>query len=82
MKAMNATIVLASALALAACDSGGGDKSGGKADGTAKADGTGEAASAEAIPVEEDFEEEAAAEITQDNLDDQVSALEKEIEGG
>ena len=80
MKAMKATIVMASVLALAACDSGGdkgGDKSGG-----AKTGGTAEAASAEAIPVEEDFEEEAAKEITEDNLDDQVSALEAEIDGG
>lgn len=81
MKGMNATIVLASVLALAACDSGG-DKPGGDKSGGAKTDGTTKAASAEAIPVEEDFEEEAAKEITEDNLDDQVSALEAEIEGG
>jgi hypothetical protein len=32
------------------------------------------------IPVPEDFEEQANREITDENLDEQVSALEKEIE--
>lgn len=32
------------------------------------------------IPVQEDFEDKANQEITDENLDEQVSALEKEIE--
>ena len=31
------------------------------------------------LPVEEDYEEEAAKEITEENLDEKVAALEKEI---
>lgn len=33
------------------------------------------------VPVDEDFEDEAEASITADNLDDQVAALEDELSG-
>jgi hypothetical protein len=67
----------------AACDSGG---KGGGADGkpTDKtADSkplTDDQVDSADLPVEEDFEEEATKEINEDNLDDQVAALEKEID--
>jgi len=81
MKAMRAMVLMASVLSFLACDSGG-DKAGGKASGDdgPKSESTA-AAAASAVPVEEDFEEEAQKEIDADNLDSQVSALEKEING-
>ena len=70
---------LVGAFALAACDDGGGKKGD-----APPADGAKTAAAAdaaEAVPVEEDFEEEATSKVTVDNLDDQVAALESEING-
>ncbi|MCA9620697.1 MAG: hypothetical protein KC731_16855 [Myxococcales bacterium] len=69
---------LVGAFALAACDDGGGKKGDAPPADGAK---TAAAADAEAVPVEEDFEEEATSKVTVDNLDDQVAALESEING-
>ena len=67
----------------AACDSGGGNKGndGKPADkgGDSKAMTDDQVDKAD-IPVEEDFEEEAQGQINEDNLEDQVAALEKEID--
>ena len=64
-------------LALAACDE---TKDPAPATGTAApAAMTDEQLDAADIPVEEDFEEEAAAQINADNLDDEVAKLEAEI---
>jgi hypothetical protein len=77
-------------LVLCACD--GGAKSDGKADAgasreasSAAAKGASSSASAAAatadVPVESDFEDEAFADINDENLDAKVSALESEIQG-
>jgi cytochrome oxidase Cu insertion factor (SCO1/SenC/PrrC family) len=41
---------------------------------------TDEALDQTAIPVKEDFEEQASQQVTEENLDEQVSLLEKQIE--
>jgi hypothetical protein len=79
--------VLAMVALTAGCDEGansGGDKGAGtgKATTTAAADAKpmtdAELEKAE-IPVPEDFEDDAEKEITEDNLDDELAKLEKEI---
>jgi hypothetical protein len=71
-------------LALGACDEGG-DKGG--ADGKAAATGAATAAvsddaldKADDIPVAEDFEDDAFSAVNEDNVEEQVAALEKEID--
>ncbi len=79
-------IVMLGALSLAfvACDadkSAAGDTAASATTAEAAAEMTDEQIDAAEIPVEEDFEDAAAAAINSDNLDDQLDALEKEIEG-
>jgi outer membrane PBP1 activator LpoA protein len=47
---------------------------------SAEAPMTDEALDQASIPVKEDFEEQASREVTEENLDDQLAALEKQID--
>jgi hypothetical protein len=82
---MKQTVFMAATLlALAGCDSdkGGADKADGeKSGGDSSAVSDEDLDKADDIPVEEDFEEAAASDINEDNLDDKVAALESEIAG-
>jgi hypothetical protein len=84
-----ALVILATVLTFAACDQGK-EGPGGKSTSTPtsaaapKGPTTGAAAAnddvdKEDIPVAEDFEEEAEKAVTDDNLDDEVAKMEKEI---
>ena len=76
-------VMSAAVLALAACDNGEKPAASGAGSAAAAAEKpmTDQQLESAEIPVEADFEEEAATAITSDTLDDQVSALEKEING-
>ena len=83
---MKRTAFMAALLLLftaAACDSGGGKSGDAKPADTAGDTKplTDEQIDSAEIPVVEDFEEEAAESIDEENLEDQVAALEKEING-
>jgi hypothetical protein len=60
-------------------DEAGGDEAGGDEAGGDEAGEGGDEATAEAPPTEQDFEEEAIAEISADNLKKMVDELEKEL---
>jgi hypothetical protein len=76
MKPIAIIVVGLSLASVAACS-----KSGGESQPAPSATAlTDEALDVAPIPVKEDFEEQAAQAINEDNLDEQLSKLEKEIE--
>ncbi len=79
--ALAPAFVAAAALMVTACDSGGGksgDSAGAKGSAAAMSD---EKLDSAEIPVPEDFEEEAQKKVTEETYEDQLAAIEKEIEG-
>jgi hypothetical protein len=77
MNAQYLVIVGLSGIALASCRSSSSDSQASSASSTAAL--TDEALDQATIPVKEDFEEQARQTVTADNLDEQLSELEKQI---